>query len=158
MRDAESLNVEPNATSEWVVDASVVAKWYLRDEEFVAQADRLLDRYLDGTMTLTTPHFTRYELANAVTRAAREGRLTEQEASAAVVEFSGLGLAQDMDNDELLFSSLQIAARFSISFYDALYLAVAEERGLRVVTADIAFYDRVVEDVPYVSLIGDIPA
>lgn len=152
------MNVEPNASSEWVVDASVVAKWYLRDEEFVGQADRLLDRYVDGAMKLATPHFTRYELANAVSRAARDGRLTEEDASAALVDFSRLGLAQDTDDDELLFSALQVAARFSISFYDALYLSLAEERGVGLVTADVALYDRVADETPQVSLIRDMPA
>ena len=151
------MSAEPNGSSEWVIDASVVAKWYLKDEEFVEQADRVLDRYLDGTARLTTPHFTRYELANAVTRAAREGRVTENDASAAVLDFSGLGLAQDTDSDERLASSLQIATRLGVSFYDALYLALAEELRVGLVTADIPLFNRALEEMPAVSLLNDVP-
>ena len=151
------MNAEPNVISEWVVDASVVAKWYLKDEEFVGQADRLLDRYLDGTTTLTTPHFTRYELANAVTRAARDGRVTQEEAGAALVDFSGLGLAQVADNDGLLDASRRIAARFGVSFYDALYLALAEELQAGLITADIPLFNRVSDEMPFVALLPDVP-
>ena len=151
------MNAEPSAISDWVVDASVVAKWYLKDEEFVGQADRLLDRYLDGTTTLTTPHFTRYELANAVTRAARNGRVTTDEAGAALLDFSGLGLAQEADNDGLLASALRIATRFGVSFYDALYLALAEELQAGLITADVPLFSRVSAEMPFVSLLADVP-
>ena len=142
----------------WVVDASVVAKWYLRDEESVEQADRLLDRYLDGQEYLTTPHLTRYELANAVYRASRLGRIDEAAAQLAVTGFSQLGLTQPLDDDARLNASTRLARRFGVSFYDALYLALAEELGLRMITADAALYERVAPELPHVALIQDLPA
>ena len=144
-------------TSGWVVDASVVAKWYLPGEESVEQADRLMDRYLDGLDYLTTPHLTRYELANAVHRAAREGRIADDAARRAVTGFDRLGLAQHLDDAEQLTTAVRLARRLGISFYDALYLALAEKLGLRMITADAALYHRVAAEVPYISLIQDLP-
>ncbi len=141
----------------WVVDASVVAKWYLRDEEGVKQADRLMDRFLDGHEYLTTPHITRYELADAVYRASRLGRIDEAAARVAVTGFDQLELTQALDDEEQLNASIRLAHRFGISFYDALYLALAEKLGLRMITADAAFYQRVAPEMSHVSLIQDLP-
>lgn len=142
----------------WVVDASVVAKWYLRDEEGVSQADRLMNRYVDGQAYLTTPQLARYELANAVYWASRRGRMDEATARAAVTAFDELGLAQAKDDDTRLNASIRLARQFRISFYDALYLALAEELRLRMVTADAALHERVAQDMPQVMLIQEFPA
>jgi predicted nucleic acid-binding protein len=45
-----------------VVDASVAAKWYLRDETDVEQADLLLTRFTTGELVLVAPEQIRYEI------------------------------------------------------------------------------------------------
>jgi predicted nucleic acid-binding protein len=49
-------------TEALVVDASVVAKWYLRDETDVEQADLLLTRFTTGELVLVAPEQIRYEI------------------------------------------------------------------------------------------------
>jgi hypothetical protein len=45
-----------------VVDASVAAKWYLRDETDVEHADLLLTRFTTGELVLVAPEQIRYEI------------------------------------------------------------------------------------------------
>jgi predicted nucleic acid-binding protein len=43
------------------------------------------------------------------------------------------------------------------SFYDALYLALAEELGARLITADRELFERLVQAVDYLLWIADYP-
>jgi predicted nucleic acid-binding protein len=150
------LNVGPTATSGWVVDASVLVKWYLPDEQFLDQADALLAGYLRGQEALASPHFARYELASAVTRAARLGRISQDDALSALSDFAGLQIAQEHDGDARLAAATSWAVQLDVSCYDALYLALAEELGLRLVTADSRFQRRAALQTTAVSHIGDV--
>ena len=150
------MNGEPSGTSGCVVDASIVAKWYLRDEEFLPQADALLDNFLTGVEMLASPHFARYELANAVTRAVRLDRISGDDAASAVRDFAGLQIARELDSDSRLAAAASLAGQFGVSFYDALYLALAEELNLRLVTADRQFYERVAPGPIAVAYIDEL--
>jgi predicted nucleic acid-binding protein len=67
-----------------VPDASVAAKWYLEDEELVAQANGMLDRYAAGHVSFAAPDSIFYELAGLVRTAERRSppRITAQQADA----------------------------------------------------------------------------
>jgi predicted nucleic acid-binding protein len=71
-----------------VIDASVALKWRLRDEEATQQADALLDDFLAGKLELVTPTLFDYEIANALRVAVTRQRLSEQDAAAALADFS----------------------------------------------------------------------
>ena len=71
-----------------VIDASVVLKWRLRDEEATDKADALLDDFLAGNMLLLAPTLLDYEIANALRMAVIRQRLNEQEAFTALRDFS----------------------------------------------------------------------
>lgn len=141
----------------WVVDASVAAKWYLRDESHTAPSVALLDSYQRGVTPLSAPHFIRYEIARSLLRAGREMRLTQEDARRQMEHFFGLGIHMDVDPDSRLMAADVLSRGLRISFYDALYVALAQELGCRFVTADVQLYDRVHADLPYVAWIGDLP-
>src|SRR5687767_8584463 len=71
-----------------VVDASVAAKWYLRDEEHREQANHLLARLSAGRAVLAAPVQIRYEIPSAIVAAnrRREPRLSREEAEQAIAE------------------------------------------------------------------------
>lgn len=54
-----------------VVDTSVAVKWFLRDEELLNHADRLLADWTNGQWVLIAPGHFPYELTNAILRAGR---------------------------------------------------------------------------------------
>jgi predicted nucleic acid-binding protein len=128
-----------------IVDASVFAKWYLADEQLIGQAMALLDMYRMGTEALVCPHYARYELASTVSRAARLGRISRDDALAAMSDFAELAIADRIDRDERVSRAVTLALQYGLSFYDALYLALAEELNARLVTADLDICDRTKE-------------
>lgn len=127
-----------------VVDASVVVKWHLTDEEDAHQAAVVLDRYAAGELALVAPEQIRYEVPNAITVATfgHSPRLTPRQAAAAIAEFLGLRMPTVSD-DDLIISVHQVARQFRLAFYNALYMALAQRLRLPFLTADRRLYDRV---------------
>lgn len=105
----------------------------------------LLDMYRMGTEALVCPHYARYELASTVSRAARLGRISRDDALAAMSDFAELAIADRIDRDERVSRAVTLALQYGLSFYDALYLALAEELNARLVTADLDICDRTKE-------------
>jgi predicted nucleic acid-binding protein len=119
--------------SEVVVDTSVAFKWFVPlGEDGVDEAGRLLDAHLAGDVTIVAPASLPLELANGL----RYSPAAEED----VLEFvEGFGLTH-IELVELSASLLADATRLAfahaISVYDAVFLAVALERGCPLVTAD----------------------
>jgi predicted nucleic acid-binding protein len=144
-------------TGAWVVDASVAAKWYLRDEDHTAPSLALLGSYEQGVTPLSAPHFIRYEVTRSLLRAGQSARLSEEEARRQLEHFLGLQIHMEEDPDSRLLAAHSLSRSLRISFYDALYVALAQELGFRFVTADAELYRRVCDHLPYVTWIGDLP-
>ena len=47
---------------ELVIDASVILKWYLPDEEFASKALNILHRHVSGEIALCAPTILPYEI------------------------------------------------------------------------------------------------
>ena len=122
-----------------VVDASVSLKWLFNDEAGVPQAQALRDSYLanPARFPLFASSLWRYEVANGLAVAARRGRLGHDLARDALTDLLALGVEM-VDPENLLV--LDLALTYGIAVYDAAYLAVAEETGNVLWTADRPFY------------------
>lgn len=124
-----------NRPIRYVVDASVVIKWHLRDEQFVDEADSLLSDMLSGLVLLIAPDHIRYEVASAIHTAVRMARITEEDGRAAIEQFLGWHLPT-ATGDGLIIAAYDIARRFGCGFYDGLYLATADHIGAPLIHAD----------------------
>ncbi len=60
---------------EAVVDASVVVKWFVR-EEYTGEPLRLRDAYVDGLVDLLAPYLLPMEVLNALKYSGRFGRMS----------------------------------------------------------------------------------
>jgi predicted nucleic acid-binding protein len=56
----------------YVIDASVVAKWYLNDENLIDKAEDFLVRLLANEIILHAPEILRYELGHLLISAKRQ--------------------------------------------------------------------------------------
>ena len=141
-----------------VVDASVAVKWYLSDEDYADQAGALLSQFRQGDIKLVAPEQIRYEVASAITVATRgrAPRLTLEQGRRAIGEFLALDL-ETLGDDELVRLAYGITHEYDCAFYDALYLALAQEMGVPFITADGRLYRRV-RAIPTVLWISDFPA
>src|SRR5690348_4792560 len=89
-----------------VVDASVAAKWHLRDESDVGNADLLLTRFVTGDLSLVAPEQIRYEVPATISVATvgKTPRLSKADGQAAVERFLALGI-QTFRSDELVMKA-----------------------------------------------------
>jgi len=143
--------------SSYVLDASVVLKWYLLDEADVARAHGFYRQFVAGNWELRAPSYIRYEVANGIEAARLQGRVAAEVASTQHSRFLGLGFFEKEDPNALIEAAIGLSRELSIAPYDALYLALAEATGIIFVTADHRLYRRIAGRVPYARWIGDVP-
>jgi predicted nucleic acid-binding protein len=120
---------------EVLCDTSVVVKWFhARDEGEVVPSRAILEAHAAGTLTALVLDLTVYELGNLAARA---------------LGLSGDRVAQILDRLELICDAglhlspaarrdaAELAGAHRLTFYDAAYWAVARERSITLVTADV---------------------
>ena len=138
-----------------VIDASVVLKWYLVDEEYSGKAIGLLDKYLSNEIEILAPSLLEYELINGLIIAQKRGRVEEEKILEAVNGFISLEIR--LKNLSLFYPKvLEYSRVYNRSVYDASYLALADEEGIILITADGELYDVLKKDLKWVRWLGDI--
>ena len=136
-----------------VVDASVVLKWQLEDEEAVAKAVALRDDFLlHARVNLAAPTLLVYELTNGVLTAMRRGRLSRNQAEEGLATLLAAGIQLMAVDPSRIFS---LSLLWKISAYDGTYLATAEKLDSEVWTGDRAFYTACRRRGSRVRWIGD---
>lgn len=118
-----------------VVDASVAAKWYFR-EEHSERAEALLAQ--DGE--LLAPGLLVVEIASLVWKRARRGEITEVAADRIVAALRQVPL-EVHPTAELVTAALPLALHGGLTLHDAFYTALAVKAGCPLVTADRKLYD-----------------
>lgn len=120
----------------YVLDASVAAKWFvLHAERDVDLAIRLRDGHRARRFELVIPEFGLLEVLNAVRCAPRAA---EPDGARAVDLLEALSLRTEHLTWKTLRKSNAIAWAYGIAVYDAAYVAVAEDLGFPLITADEA--------------------
>ncbi len=120
----------------YVVDASVLLKWYLgRQETDWEKADQLYRKFGAGEVRVVIPEYALYELANRFMGAGPQGP-----------RWFRLAASQLSDrapwDAEFLAQSLELAASArghgisKATLYDALYVHLARETSFPLLTAD----------------------
>jgi predicted nucleic acid-binding protein len=113
-----------------VVDSSVVVKWFVDEPERSAALD-----LLRAEQPLVAPDLLLIEVAHTLRRKVGEGRLPGPAATAALTEVMD-GPVELVPTAPLSLRAMRLADRAGGSVYDACFVALAEERGAPLVTAD----------------------
>lgn len=135
----------------YVIDAGVVVKWFIPEVNSTI-ARQLLDRYHQGLDTPIAPDLLISECANVFWRRCRQGDITEQEATDSLADLLDLNLPFVPATD-IVKTALQLALQHQRTLYDALYLALARERGCDLITADERFFNAVSPAFPQIKLL-----
>jgi len=138
-----------------VIDASVVLKWFLTDEEHGQKAMSLLGQYISNELNILAPSLLEYEVMNGLIIAQRRGRLKEEKVLTAIDGFMNLEIKL-MNLSHLYPKVMHYSKIYNRSAYDASYLAVADEAGITLITADEGLYNVVKKDLKWVKWLGDI--
>lgn len=138
-----------------VIDASIILKWYLSDEEHSQKAIGLLDKYVSNELDLLAPSLLEYEVMNGLIIAQRRGRVKEEKIFVAMDGFVNLEIKL-INLSGLYPRVIHYCKVYNFSAYDASYLSVAEEEGIPMITGDERLYNTVKKDLKWVKWIGDI--
>lgn len=117
-----------------VVDASVLVKWYV-DEEDSIQAQHLIDRRFE----LHAPELMVAEFGNILWKKCRSNDIDEHVAHSAIESLRSRDVVSH-SNDALIKAALIGALESGQSVYDWIYLALAISLDCRFVTADRKFF------------------
>lgn len=131
-----------------VVDASVALKWFVDEpDSFLAVA--LRNSHVHRETHLVAPDLIVYEVANALLH---NPRFTESETLRAVDTLYDLQLELIVPTAELVHTTIRLATRHELTFYDALYVEVARELRMELITADQRLHKHV-SHLPFIRLL-----
>lgn len=136
--------------AEAVLDASVAAKVFV-PEEGAARAEA----FVMSDTPLIAPDFVLVELANVATKRLRQGLITRQMAERMVIAARSL-FNELVPAAGLIGRAFELAANHGLSTYDATYVALAEQRGCALVTADLRLIAKV-EQANLAVVVGPPP-
>ena len=119
------------------MDASVACKWILpsADEPYSKHALELLDRYALKEIQILVPDLFWAEIGNVLWKAVRTHRITIEDARIGLQKVTGCNFPT-VPSLSLLTRAFEIASTFGRSFYDCLYVALAESSDAELITAD----------------------
>ena len=116
--------------SDSVIDASVAAKWGIREEDSAAAL-----RLLDGEHRLLAPDLIWAELGNIIWKYHRRGLLSPADVAGLIRQFQAVPL-EVYPCGPLLAMAIDLAIQTGRTVYDSLYMALASQEGCQMVTAD----------------------
>lgn len=136
-----------------MADASVILKWQLGDEDFVAQAMALRnDYYIRRIIQIIAPHLLLYEMINGIATASRQNRIPFDKTLEALNNLLALGIELKEVNP---LEVLDISIKYKLAAYDAAYLALAESAQCNLWTGDRSFYQAAKRHATRIMWIGD---
>ncbi len=138
-----------------VIDASVALKWFFDDEDHLEDAISLLRSYTDGTLELLAPDILYHEVLNAFLIAKRRKRIRNELIDEAIDGFLALEI-EFASVLEIAGRVLHYAEQYGLTFYDASYIALAEEKEALMVTSDRRLYEAVRKEITFVKHLGDV--
>lgn len=116
-----------------VVDASVVAKWFL-EERHSEEARVLRDSFAKGILSLAVPSLLFYETLNVLRYT---GLYTEDELAEVPKALSEYGFEVWAPSGKLLEETASMSLRYDITVYDASYVALAVHLDIPLYSADM---------------------
>jgi predicted nucleic acid-binding protein len=117
----------------YVVDASVLVKWFLHEKADRDRALALRDLHISGRSTIFIPQLALLEVLNAIRFSPKAD---EEDGETALETLYDLHLETKPTDVDLLRKANAIAWAYKITIYDALYVALAEQVGYPLITAD----------------------
>ncbi len=115
-----------------VVDASIIAKWFLI-EEYSEQALRLRNDYISGKIILAVPSLLFYEVLNALKYS---GVYSSEELLLIGTSLEKYGFEIYELRENLLHRTIKYSMEHNTTIYDASYIALADTLSTILYTAD----------------------
>ncbi len=127
--------------SKCIVDASVAVKWF-SEEKDTAKAQLLLDQTFRGIVKITIPDLLIYEVSNALWKSKKAPMF---EIAKAITTIYTAPIEIMTLNRQLAISAARYMTIYDLTYYDAVYAALAEDKKLPLLTADIKDFKKIKE-------------
>lgn len=114
-----------------VLDTSVVAKWFF-EEEGSDRAVEIREEFLNGNAQIILCDLTLYELGNLL----KFKGFSSTEIKSALGSLFELGVDIVAPTKDILGAAAKIAETHDLTFYDASFIALAQELHFHLKTAD----------------------
>lgn len=142
-----------------VVDCSTALQWEIPEADS-AKAIRLRDGYRLGIHELLAPDIFPAEIGNASIVAERKGRLGPGQFAVVIADI--LASCPDLHESRLLVPRAcgiiaSITTGFRLSFYDALYVALAQREGCALVSGDLKLVRNLQARYPFIIPTASLP-
>ena len=109
---------------EFVIDSSIVAKWFLTEEDS-DEALKIRDSFATDRIKLAVPTLLFYEVMNALLYS---GVFGEQDLALAARSLSEYGFEVWQPRGKLLELSVQLCVKKDVTVYDGCYVALASAK------------------------------
>lgn len=124
------------------MDASVIAKWVLPIETYQENALKLKQDQISETVNLFAPSFLKLEVTNALWKAVKLRRLTEQDALEALKTLGNTIIAFYELDWHQASEVLDLACELDIAIYDAAYVFLSDKIKSQFITSDTKLYEK----------------
>jgi predicted nucleic acid-binding protein len=139
----------------YVLDANVALKWVLAEPDS-PKAKQLRDDFRKAVHELLAPDVFQAEVAHALTRAERQGRIAVGQAG--ILWADVLSTSPRLEQSgPLVPRAIAISSSLRIGVYDCLYVALAERERCPLVTADGRLVRNVQQQYPFVIELSSLP-
>src|SRR2546421_10868485 len=139
----------------YVLDSNVALKWVLAEPDS-AKANALRDDFRNGIHELLTPDVLPVEVAHALTRAERQGRIAVGDSEIFLTDV--LTTCPALHSYlSLLQRATEISSSLRIGVYDCLYIALAEREKCKLVTTDDRLVKNLQSQFPFIMSLASLP-
>jgi len=121
---------------QYVVDASVLAKWILTGEPYEENALRVKDDSVKKIVELHSPGIVLYELGNVLWKALKKSRISNDDASKALDAITSMGVSFHELVPDDISKAFKVANLLNLTVYDASYLYLSSKLSIPLLTAD----------------------
>jgi len=121
-----------------VIDASVVAKWFVPEEDS-DKASMIMRKYRDGKIDLYAPDLLIYEVANVLRY---RPDITDETLVNNMKSLLNLQFNLIPPSTDIMTEAASRARSLDLSIYDACYMVIAETLATNLITADAKLHER----------------
>lgn len=119
----------------WVIDTSALIRLFIPDGPVLTDAEAALNSASRGGSLVLAPQLLLAEAANVLLRKEKRGELRAAEVDAILSDVKELPIRLS-DHETIVSPACELARAHGLTVYDALYLALAERSGARLLTCD----------------------
>jgi predicted nucleic acid-binding protein len=117
----------------FLVDASVIAKWFNKGETNEAEALSLRKAWIERKIEILSPSLIIYEVCNSVWKNPNVDRDQAESLSKLVVRLSPTLIEITEEDSE---EAMALARRSKLSFYDTTYIVLSKSHKCTLISAD----------------------